>query len=92
MNAKFRFEYSSQAISFLEERIDEDDAYAEATDIFEELVAWSPKLGDPIDRPPPVFRRLPIMIPNLRTLAFYYVIKGKTIEVFKVEFADETPL
>lgn len=48
MSAKFRFEYSSQAILSSEERIDEDDVYAEATDILEELVLWSPKLGDPI--------------------------------------------
>ena len=91
MDAKFRFEYSNQAIVFLEARVDENDLYAQATDIFEELVAWSPRLGDPIDRPPLVIRRLPVIIPNLRTLAFYYVLKGKTIEVFKVEFADETP-
>ena len=92
MKSKFQFDYSEQAVVFLEERIDEDDVYADAYIIFEDLISRYPKIGDPLDRPPLVFRRVPIRIPNLRELAFYYLIKGKRIEVFRVEFADETPL
>ena len=92
MKSKVRFDYSRQAVLFLEERIDENVAYANAINVFEDLIARYPKIGDPIDKPPIVIRRLPIKIPKLRDLAFYYILKGKTVEVFQMEFADETPL
>jgi hypothetical protein len=92
MLSDVQFDYSKQAVFFLEERIDENDAYADAIKVFEDLVRRYPKIGDPMDRPPLVFRRLPIRIPNVRELAFYYVMKGNRIEVFRVEFADETPI
>jgi hypothetical protein len=91
MPSQFQFDYSQQAIRFLEERIDEEDAYSDAIKIFEDLISRYPKIGDPLERPPLVFRRVPIRIPILRELAFYYLIKGKRVEVFRVEFADEAP-
>jgi len=92
MPIQYQFDYSRQAVLFLEERIDEEDAYSDSIRIFEDLVSRYPKIGDPLDKPPLVIRRLLVRIPNLRELAFYYVIKGKRIEVFRVEYSEETPL
>jgi len=92
MPIQYQFDYSRQAVLFLEERIDEEDAYSDSIRIFEDLVSRYPEIGDPLDKPPLVIRRLLVRIPNLRELAFYYVIKGKRIEVFRVGYAEETPL
>ncbi|GEM_PF-4730358 len=92
MKSEVQFDYSQQAVLFLEDRIDEDARYAGSIGIFEDIVSRYPKIGDPILKAPVVTRRFPVVIPNLRDLAFYYVVKGRRIEVFHVEFADATPL
>ena len=91
MSTAVEFDYSPKSIAFLEERIDEDSAYSKATRIFEYFVRRKPKIGDPIDRPPLVWRRFVVIIPKLKPLAFYYWIGGKMITVFLIEPADQTP-
>jgi hypothetical protein len=94
MKDSLRFDYTS-VLGTLEARIDEDSRYAEVVEHFEFFVSRNKTIGDPIDRPPLVFRRFVVKIPNLRPLAFYYYIAGrggKTIFVFRIEFAEETPL
>ncbi len=90
------FHYLSRASAFLAERVDEDERYSQASEIFEFLIRRNGAMGDAIISAPLVLMRVPILLGGLKSLAFWYwyAIKKEEmiIKVFKIEFQETLPL
>jgi len=92
MKNKTRFYYSTDASSFLSERIDESPDYKQATDVFEYFVSRNRNAGFIVGKWEPLSPLcFVVKLSGLKKLAFFYYYSKKSnlisISVFAIEFA-----